>query len=400
METAAELHSSCRLVRSVINPQVSMVTEEEIRSAVRSLRPPEGALTPGGVGERMMVRVDDGRVTVTLEVEPREAARWEPFRRLIEETVAAMPGVRTALAVLTSERARTDASPVVQSTAPSPSPGAAPGQSPPQRFANLAGVRRIIAVASGKGGVGKSTTAVNLALALKARGLAVGLVDADVHGPSVPRLLGLKGQPKILAARTLEPMSAFGISAMSMGLLVDAAKAMIWRGPMVASAITQMLRDVAWGALDVLVVDMPPGTGDAQLTLAQSVPLDGAVIVSTPQDLALIDARRGVAMFRDVGVPILGIVENMSYFVCDQCDKRHAIFGSGGARVEAARLGVPLLGELPLDPAIRERSDLGLPILVADPDGPVATLYAAIADAVWRIIDTDVPSARRSPTLD
>ena len=199
----------------------------------------------------------------------------------------------------------------------------------------------------------------------------------------MPKLFALKGQPRITSGRTLEPLEGYGLKVMSIGFLVEAEKAMVWRGPMVASAITQMLRDVQWGELDVLIVDMPPGTGDAQLTLAQQAPLAGAVIVSTPQDLALIDARRGVAMFRDVGVPILGLVENMSYFTCDDCGKRHHIFAHGGARAEAAKLGVPFLGEIPLDPAIRERSDAGLPIVVAEPEGAPAAAYGEIARVVW-----------------
>ena len=210
----------------------------------------------------------------------------------------------------------------------------------------------------------------------------------------MPKLFALKGQPRILSGRTLAPMEAYGCSVMSIGLLVDEAKAMVWRGPMVASAITQMLRDVAWGALDAMVIDMPPGTGDAQLTLAQMAPLSGAVIVSTPQDLALIDARRGVAMFRDVGVPILGLIENMSYFVCDDCGKRHDIFAHGGARTEAAKLGVPFLGEIPLDAVIRERSDQGLPVVVTDPDGPRAQGYRAIADAVWAALKGGAAAGR------
>ena len=262
-------------------------------------------------------------------------------------------------------------------------PPAAAARSEKRKLAGLADVRFVIAVASGKGGVGKSTTACNLALALQGQGLRVGVLDADVYGPSMPKLFALKGQPEIVSGRILQPLEAYGCKVMSIGFLVDASKAMVWRGPMVASAITQMLRDVAWGTLDVLVVDMPPGTGDAQLTMAQQTPLDGAVIVSTPQDLALIDARRGVAMFRDVGVDILGIVENMSYFVCDGCGKRHDIFAHGGARAEAARLGVPLLGEIALDADIRALSDAGLPVVVSAPDGQPAAAYRTIARAVW-----------------
>jgi ATP-binding protein involved in chromosome partitioning len=248
--------------------------------------------------------------------------------------------------------------------------------------APIPGVTSIVAVASGKGGVGKSTTSLNLALALHKLGLKVGLLDADIYGPSVPRLTGLTDKPTLDDNRKMIPLARFGLAIMSIGFLVAEETAMIWRGPMVMSAVTQMLRDVAWGELDVLVVDMPPGTGDAQLTLAQTVPLQGAVIVSTPQDLALIDARRGLAMFNKVEVPVLGIVENMSYFQCPECGTRSDIFGHGGARHEAERLGVPFLGEVPLHMAIRAGSDSGMPVVESEPEGPHAAAYRAIATQV------------------
>ncbi len=300
-----------------------------------------------------------------------------PTRSRAEALIAAIPGVTRALVSLTAMR--TVAAPPKPTSSPRPKPAEL---APPPRFPNLRGVKRIIAVASGKGGVGKSTTACNLALTLRARGMSVGILDADIHGPSMPKLLNLKGRPSIVEGRTMTPLEAYGCKVMSIGFVVDVDKALVWRGPMVASAITQMLRDIAWGPLDVLIVDMPPGTGDAQLTLAQQAPLAGAIIVSTPQDLALIDARRGVEMFRTTGVPILGLVENMSYFLCDDCGKRHHIFGHGGARVEAGRLGIPFLGEIPLDPLIRERADSGMPIVVIEPDGPQAAAYREIAAAL------------------
>ena len=341
--------------------------------------------------------VRDGRVAFSIAITPQEAQAFEPIRQQAQQAVAAVAGVLHVAVALTAERPVGAAvAKVASNPASSTSAFAKPAAPrPPASFPNLAKVRYLIAVASGKGGVGKSTTACNLALALAAtthngRRLKVGVLDADIYGPSMPKLFALRGQPRIVSGRTLEPLEGYGCKVMSIGFLVDAAKAMVWRGPMVASAVTQMLRDVAWGELDVLVVDMPPGTGDAQLTLAQAVPLAGAVIVSTPQDLALIDARRGVAMFREVGVPILGLVENMSYFVCDDCGKRHHIFAHGGARDEAAKLGVPFLGEIPLELAIRERSDAGLPIVVADPDGRPAKAYAAIARAIW----SSVPAVR------
>lgn len=275
----------------------------------------------------------------------------------------------------------------------SAAPAARPQPPTPPEKTAVPGVKHIVAVSSGKGGVGKSTTAVNLALAAVTLGLKVGLMDADVYGPSVPRLLALSGRPEMLDQKTLIPLSAYGLKAMSIGLLVGEDTPMVWRGPMVMSAITQLLRDVAWGELDVLFVDMPPGTGDAQLTLAQIVPLSGAVVVSTPQDLALLDARRGLAMFRRVDVPILGIIENMSFFLCPNCGTRADIFGHGGAREEAEHLGVPFLGEIPLDPAIRETADDGRPIVVSDPAGPHAAVYRAIA----REVVGKAATARRPP---
>jgi ATP-binding protein involved in chromosome partitioning len=257
-------------------------------------------------------------------------------------------------------------------------PHANPANSPMSKQAEIPGVTAVIAVASGKGGVGKSTTALNLALGLRDLGLKVGLLDADIYGPSVPRLTGINEKPVLDDNRKMIPIERFGLSIMSIGFLVEEETAMIWRGPMVMSAITQMLRDVAWGTLDVLIVDMPPGTGDAQLTLAQNVPLKGAVIVSTPQDLALIDARRGLAMFTKVNVPVLGIIENMSYFQCPECGTRSDIFGHGGARHEAERLKVPFLGEVPLHMSIRAMSDAGTPIVVSEPNGPHAAIYRAI----------------------
>ncbi|MBJ7416808.1 MAG: iron-sulfur cluster carrier protein ApbC [Niveispirillum sp.] len=259
------------------------------------------------------------------------------------------------------------------------------------------GVRAIIAVASGKGGVGKSTTSVNLALGMAANGLRVGLLDADIYGPSLPRMMGLSGKPETADGKVLRPLVRHGVKVMSMGFMVAEETPMIWRGPMVMGAIQQMLRDVAWGELDVLVVDMPPGTGDAQLSLSQNVPLAGAVIVSTPQDIALLDARKGLNMFRRVDVPVLGIVENMSYFCCPNCGHRSDIFSHGGARAEADKLGIDFLGEVPLDIAIRETSDGGDPIVVSQPDSEHAKVYRAIAARVWDKIS--IGSGRAAPRI-
>ena len=355
------------------------ISREDVLDALSSVAGPdrEQLLSGGRLSE---IVIQGGRVYLSIAVGAADAARWEATRKLAEDRVRALPGVQTALISLTADARRS--SNADRQSAPSGHPGSATGAA--GRFPSLAEVGAIIAIASGKGGVGKSTTACNLALALKAQGLAVGVLDADIYGPSMPKLFGLRGKPKVIGERTLVPLDGFGVKVMSIGFVVDEAKALVWRGPMVMGAITQLLRDVAWGRLDVLVVDMPPGTGDAQLTMAQSVDLAGAVIVSTPQDLALIDARKGVAMFGQVGVPILGLVENMSYFVCDGCGKRHEIFSHGGAAREAAKLGVPLLGEIPLDPSIRERADAGLPIVVTDPDGPQAAVYHDLARAVMR----------------
>jgi ATP-binding protein involved in chromosome partitioning len=256
------------------------------------------------------------------------------------------------------------------------------------RPVGIPGVKHVIAVASAKGGVGKSTTACNLALGFAALGLKVGILDADVYGPSQPKLFGLRGKPRLIGPRLLEPMERFGVKIMSIGFLVEEDLAMIWRGPMVISAITQMLREVAWGDLDVLVVDLPPGTGDAQLTMVQQMPLAGAVVVSTPQDIALIDARRGIAMFRRVNVALLGVIENMSGFCCPGCNRVTWIFGHGGARKEAEKIGAPFLGEIPLDMNIRASADEGRPIVAIEPDSAHAKLYVGIARDLWSAVST------------
>ena len=321
--------------------------------------------------------VADNKVFFSVTVPAERAEELEPLREAAERAALGVEGVEKAGVVLTAAKqggSRSDAPPPQQRPAPQPGP---------RKPAGIPGIGSIVAVASGKGGVGKSTTAVNLALALKALGLKVGILDADIYGPSMPRLMQITGRPETVNGRTLKPMENYGVKVMSMGFLVDEDTPMIWRGPMVISALNQMLKEVVWGELDVLVVDMPPGTGDAQLTMAQNVPLAGAVIVSTPQDLALIDARKGLAMFRKVEVPVLGIVENMSYFVCPDCGSRHDIFGHGGAEKEAERLGVPFLGGIPLTMQIRETSDAGEPIVVSDPDSPHAQAYRDIARAVW-----------------
>jgi ATP-binding protein involved in chromosome partitioning len=355
------------------------LTETEIMDALRAVRLPQGGdLVAAGMVNGLTLR--EGHVGFAIEVDPAQAPFMEPVRKAAEKAVMALPGALSATVVLTAHRA-------APQTAQRPSGPARPGThahgQPGGGRLSLPGIRHIIAVASGKGGVGKSTTAVNLALALQANGLKVGLLDADVYGPSQPRMMGIRGKPTSKDGKVMEPMANHGIKVMSMGFLIEEETPMIWRGPMVMSAITQLLRDVAWGELDVLVCDLPPGTGDTQLTMSQNVPLSGAVIVSTPQDIALLDAKKGLNMFRKVDVPVLGIIENMSYFSCPHCGHRSDIFAHGGARREAERFGIDFLGEIPLDIAIRETSDSGNPIVVSDPKSPHAAAYRDIAAKVW-----------------
>jgi ATP-binding protein involved in chromosome partitioning len=357
------------------------VTESEVLDALRTVVDAERGADVVKLGMVSGVAIRDGMVQFALEVDPRRGPELEPLRRAAEKAVEALPGVRSVTAVLTAHREAGAAGPAPQSHA-GHSHGAPQGAGGNQRPL-VPGVRHIVAVASGKGGVGKSTTSVNLALGMRANGLRVGLLDADIYGPSMPRMMDISGRPTSPDGKRLRPMRNHGIEVMSMGFLVAEDTPMIWRGPMVQSALQQMLRDVDWGELDVLVVDMPPGTGDAQLTMAQQVPLAGAVIVSTPQDIALLDARKGLNMFRKVDVPVLGIIENMSYFCCPNCGHRTEVFSHGGARKEAERLGAEFLGEIPLDVAIRETSDEGQPIVVSRPDGEHARTYRAVAARLW-----------------
>ena len=360
---------------------MTQVSQASVRQALQTVADPDAGQDLVAADMISGIVVKDGHVMFSIEVDPARGPALEPVRQAAEKAVAAIPGVLSVTAVLTAERVPARQSAPAPARAPMPQgrPRPAGGRS---RRIEVPGVEAIIAVASGKGGVGKSTTAVNLALALARQGRRVGLLDADIYGPSIPRMMGLSGKPGSPDGQTLDPMTNHGLKVMSIGFMIDEETPMIWRGPMVQSALTQMLRDVNWGDLDILVVDMPPGTGDAQLTMAQQVPLAGAVIVSTPQDIALLDARKGLNMFRKVDVPVLGIVENMSTFVCPKCGHRTDIFGHGGARDQAAELSVPFLGEVPLHLAIRETSDTGRPIVVSEPAGPHAAAYAAIAQAV------------------
>ncbi|MEE8533126.1 MAG: iron-sulfur cluster carrier protein ApbC [Alphaproteobacteria bacterium] len=364
------------------------VSEEQVLDALKRVVDTDRGKDVVGLGMISGLVVKGGNVGFALEVDPKEGEHKEPLRKACEQIVEALSGVTSVTVVLTAHRAE-----------PAPEPQAQPRAAPAggtDAQALIPGIRSIVAIASGKGGVGKSTTTVNLALALAAAGRAVGVLDSDIYGPSMPRMLGISGRPNSPDGRLLKPMENYGVKCMSMGFLVDEDTPMIWRGPMVMSAIEQMLRDVDWGELDVLVVDLPPGTGDAQLTLAQRVPLTGAVIVSTPQDIALLDARKGLNMFRKVDVPVFGIIENMSYFECPECGHRSEIFSHGGARREAEKLGTEFLGEVPLHIAIRETSDSGQPIVVSQPDSPQAQAFVRIAARVGEKIDAALGAGGRT----
>ncbi|HUU26110.1 MAG TPA: iron-sulfur cluster carrier protein ApbC [Methyloceanibacter sp.] len=393
------------------------LSKDKILAALKGVKGPDLEDDIVSLGLVSEVVIHKGKVYFAISVDPARAREMEELRQAAESVVKDIPGVEGVAVTLTADRAPgapgSNGNGATAQTAPPPQAAPRQGHGPQgpgvtapgaardarHRPGGVPGVKHIIAVASGKGGVGKSTTAVNFALALKDRGLKVGVLDADIYGPSMPRLLGIHGQPQQLAGNKLDPMRAYGLKVMSMGFLVDEETPMIWRGPMVMSALSQMLKDVAWGELDVLVVDMPPGTGDAQLTMAQQVPLAGAVIVSTPQDLALIDARKGLNMFTKVNVPVLGIVENMSTFVCPHCGEASDIFGHGGAKAEAERLGVPFLGEVPLTMAVRATSDEGKPVVATDPESPVARVYREIAAAAWAELEHVSGAARQAPKI-
>ena len=394
------------------------LSKDQVVERLRRVKGPDmqGNIVDLGLVSEILLK--DGRVSFSITVPAERASELEPLRQAAEKVVRDMDGVTGVVAVLTAEKPRgaapsgngagprgaqvPESARVRQARASGMGGGAgassacAPAAAGRGHVAQVAGIKHMIAVASGKGGVGKSTTAVNLALGLQAIGLKTGILDADIYGPSQPRLLGLAGRPQVAHGNTLRPMQAFGLEAMSMGFLVDEGTPIIWRGPMVVSALTQMLRDVDWGELDVLVIDMPPGTGDVQLTMAQQVPLSGAIIVSTPQDLALIDARKGLNMFRRVDVPVLGIIENMSYFLCPKCGERSDIFGHGGAKAEAEKLGIPFLGGVPLHMDIRATSDEGQPIVASSPDSPHAQIYRDIAARAWSELQ-DSSAARLEP---
>ena len=366
------------------------LNERKIVEALSGVTMPNSDKTIIDTGSVSGIVIKDGHVGFTIEIDPKDKDSSDILRVNAEKVVLALDGVLSATAMLTAHQT----GPSLQSKGNDhgmPIGGGQKMQEKPHQPAT-----HVIAVASGKGGVGKSTTSINLAVALSLMGKNVGILDADIYGPSLPRLIGLNRKPES-DGKKIVPIKAWGLQTMSIGYLVAEDAPTIWRGPMVMSAIEQMLRDVAWDGLDILVIDMPPGTGDAQLTLSQRASLAGAVIVSTPQDLALIDARKGLNMFRKVNVPLLGIVENMSHFHCTECGARHEIFGNGGAKAEAAKLGVPFLGEIPLEIAIRRTSDEGTPIVSSQPDSPHAEHYRSIAAAVMESLQQNVP--KNSPKI-
>jgi ATP-binding protein involved in chromosome partitioning len=373
-----------------------MASRDEVMAALAEVPGPDGKTPLPDSGAISGLTIRDGKVFLAIVVDPDKAKTMEPMRARAEVAVKAAPGVTSAVVTLTAEAVRDIG-------------GAAPrhGHAAHQRPAHAArstapipGVKHIIAVASGKGGVGKSTVACNVAVGLAKLGLKTGVLDADLFGPSMPKLFGIMSKPDLAPdGQKLIPLEAYGVRVMSIGFLIEEGAPVIWRGPMVISALTQLLREVDWGELDVLVVDMPPGTGDTQLTMAQNVPLSGAVIVSTPQDLALIDARRGIAMFQQVHVPLLGVVENMSYFLCPHCGGRTDIFSHAGAQREAEKLGVPFLGEVPLDMAIRADSDEGRPIVASLPDSGHAGAFLEIARRVAQTLEAGAPGAKPAPRI-
>ena len=344
------------------------LTRETVLNALKGIDDPSG---PGDIVSAGIVRalnIEGGDVRFVLEIDPAQAQVYGPVRDAAEACVKALAGATTVSVVLTGHS----------------KPAAPPDlmgnrKSEPQGPEKIPGVDRIIAIASGKGGVGKSTVAANLACALAARGLRVGLLDADVYGPSQPRMLGVSGRPASPDGKTILPMRNHGVTMMSIGLMTNEGQAVVWRGPMLMGALQQMLMQVQWGALDVLLVDLPPGTGDVQMTLAQKARVDGAIIVSTPQDVALLDARKGIDMFQQLGVPITGMIENMSTHICSSCGHEEHVFGHGGVAAEAAKLGVPLLAEIPLHLDIRLAADGGAPIVVSKPDSAQARAFMDVA---------------------
>ena len=353
------------------------ITEDLILKTLSDIDDPSQSKDIVSLGLVSNVNIKDSNVGVTLEVPVHRGAAMEPIRKLAQEKIMKIEGVTSATVVITAHESKQKGSPNVSKI----------NETKEKVFES--NVKRFVAVGSGKGGVGKSTTSVNLAIALKLEGYSVGLLDADVYGPSQPRMLGVSGRPASVGGDMVAPLQNFGISLMSMGLLVPDDTAMIWRGPMVQSALTQMLNSVAWGNLDVIVIDLPPGTGDIQISLAQQVNLAGAVIVSTPQDIALLDVVKAITMFQKANVPIIGMIENMSYWSCPDCGRVDHIFGKGGVKSESKKRGIDLLGEIPISVDVRKSSDSGIPIIISDPDAIQSKNYRIIAKSIIKSIKLD-----------
>ncbi len=343
------------------------LTRESVLEALKQINDPVSGSDIVAAGVVRGLNVEGGTVRFVLEIDPAKAQAYEPVRAEAEAAVTALEGASEVSAVLTAHSAK------------APPDLKAQKKSEPQGPERVPGVQHIIAIASGKGGVGKSTVSANLACALAAEGRRVGLLDADVYGPSQPRMLGVSGRPASPDGKTILPMRNHGVTMMSIGLMTNEDQAVVWRGPMLMGALQQMLMQVQWGALDVLLVDLPPGTGDVSMTLAQKTIVDGAVIVSTPQDVALLDARKGIDMFNQLKVPVLGMIENMSTHICSQCGHEEHVFGHGGVKAECDKMGVPLLAEVPLHIDIRTAADGGAPIVVSKPDAPQAQAFRDIA---------------------
>lgn len=347
------------------------VTREQVLDALKSLSNPVTGTDLVSSDIIRALTVEDGKVRFMMEVDASQGTEMEPVRAAAVAAVEKIAGVEKVIGLLTAH-----------SDKPSPETKPAHHHVPRPGPQKLPGVANIIAVASGKGGVGKSTVAANLAVAMAAQGKRVGMLDADVYGPSQPRMLGVSGRPASPDGKIILPLRNHGVTMMSIGLMTQEDEAVVWRGPMLMGALQQMLAQVQWGNLDVLVVDLPPGTGDVQMTLAQKAELTGAIVVSTPQDIALLDARKALDMFRKMGTPVLGMIENMSTYVCPKCGHEDHIFGHGGARADAERLGIPFLGEIPLNLDIRVAADGGAPIVASKPDSPQARAFHAIAKAL------------------
>src|SRR5574340_243472 len=355
------------------------VTEQQVQEALKALTDPNTRQDYVSTKSARNIRIDGNNVSVDILLGYPAKSQIEPIRKEVAARLKSIPGVGNVTVNVSMK--------IVSHAV--------------QRGVKLIpGVKNIIAVASGKGGVGKSTTAVNLALALAAEGATVGILDADIYGPSQPQMLGITGRPESTDGKSLEPMEAYGIQAMSIGFLIDVEQPMVWRGPMVTQALQQLLNDTRWHDLDYLVIDLPPGTGDIQLTLAQKVPVTGAVIVTTPQDIALLDARKGLKMFEKVGIPILGIVENMSLHICSNCGHEERIFGTGGGEKMCQDYEVEFLGSLPLDIRIREETDSGNPTVAAEPDSRISMIYRDIARRVAiRVAEQAQDFSARFPSI-